>query len=249
MALKVKAGGVRRDITAIKVKQGTNRRDIVAVFERQGHTRRKLWTHPTAPQITSFSINPTFANDDTYTAASPNQNVAISWAITSTPALTALTLEYTRRDGINGAVAITTTSRSASVVMERQDATYTLTATNANGSTHAVAKFTYRHYPTISRFTRTGFSQSPGIAPSGTLQLGYTFAGNPAITSAVITGNDGTTYTAHFSRTTGNTFTGSVRIVQPLTSTTRAVIYTLTIRDGLPGRLATATYNFTWPQG
>ena len=242
MAINVNVSGTRRTIKAIGVKQGSTRRDIKTIH----FNRNAVWHKPTAPQITSFTISPDHIYDDNYRATDPDRTITFNWVISSTPALTALTLEGTRSDGTRTAINIRNlTDTSVSATMFRGDETYTLTATNVNGTSHAVAHFTYRSYPSISRFTRTGFRQNiPNPSRTGTLELSYTATCHPPITSAVITGNDGTTHRASIVRGANNTFTGSAQITRALLGTTQSVIYTLTIRNAF--NFATETFTFNW---
>ncbi len=243
MAIRIQVAGTARTPTQVKAQQGTTTRDITSIHFNDN----SVWHKATNPQITSFTISPDHIYDDNYEAGDPDRNVTFRWAITSTPALTALTLEGTRSDGTRTAINIRNlTDTSVAATMFRGDETYTLTATNSNGSSHAVAHFTYRSYPAISRFTRTGFAQNQGSpGRTGTLQLSYTATCHPPITSAVITGNDNTTHHATIVRN-GNTFTGSVNITSPLTGSARAVIYTLRVANAF--NFETETFTFNWPQ-
>ena len=214
------------------------------------HGASLVYTTGGAPVITSFTVTPNRINRATFRTG---DEIVFAWEYDDSVNVTEQTIWETTADGTRNQISISTRARSFRHSRPNQSTTYSLYATNANGTTIANVTVEIVANVNISYFrVRAGsFSQAPqpnGLV-IGTITLEWQVSGEPfpnISLSGAGASNFDSSISPHRDHTDHSTGIGSRRISRAIS---QAASRTYTLRASSEVNTVTATTTYQWPAG
>ena len=214
------------------------------------HGASLVYTTGGAPVITSFTVTPNRFNR---AAFHTGDEIVFAWEYDDSISVTEQTIWETTADGTRNQISISTRARSFRHSRPNQTTTYSLYATNAQGTTIVSAKVEIVANAAISYFrVRTGsFTQTPqpsGIV-IGTITLEWQVSGEPfpnISLSGAGASNFDSSISPHRDHTDHSTGIGSRRLSRALA---QDVTRTYTLRASSDVNSVTESTTYRWPAG